>query len=406
MRRIDTGSFVRATRSTSRDINRRIILNLVREHEPLSRAELARRMGIGRGMITSLVSELIDEGAVYTGATIEAPRGRRPEMLYVRTRDRLVIAIDVRLSKTFVMLSDFGGRQRVVESFETIVEPEALADELAERIAAMLAKHDAADDCEGIGLVVPGMVDRATGRVLNAPQLGWHDVEIRDRLASATGLPVEIENAPIACALARMWLNGGNDRAPQNFVYVTVSDGVGAAVVVRGEVVRGSGETAGEFGHVPLNLDGPECLCGGRGCLEAYTSNLATISRYLERGFSPEDARTLVASTGVTIGDVLDRWNAGDERATNALRETARYLGAGLSMIVNSVNPAMIFVGGEITAAWELFAPAIATAIESRALTANAARTPVVPEAPGSFPRLQGATALIAAAPFAAPIIA
>jgi predicted NBD/HSP70 family sugar kinase len=327
-------------------------------------------------------------------------------MLYVRTRDRLVVAIDVRLTKTFLMLSDFGGRAKALESFDTIVDPKALAGELAHRITSMLNQHDAADDCEGIGLVVPGMVDRATGRVLNAPQVGWHDVEIRDTLAAATGLPVEIENAPIACALARMWLSGGNDKAPQNFVYVTVSDGVGAAVVVRGEVVRGSGETAGEFGHVPLSLDGPECLCGARGCLEAYTSNLATISRYLGRDFSPDTARTLVASTGVTIADVIERWKTGDERAEKALRETARYLAAGLAMIVNSVNPAMIFVGGEITEAWELFAPAISSAIKGRALTPSAARTPVVPEAPGSYPRLQGATALIAAAPFAAPVIA
>jgi len=406
MRRIDTGSFVRATRSTSRDINRRIILNLVREHEPVSRADLARRMGIGRGMITSLVSELIDEGAIYTGATIAAPRGRRPEMLYVRTRDRLVMAIDVRLSRTFLMLSDFGGRPKAIDSFDTIADPQSLVRELATRIDAMLESQDAADDCEGIGLVVPGMVDSATGRVLNAPQLGWQDVEIRDTLSRATGLPVQIDNAPIACALARMWLSGGNDRAPQNFVYVTVSDGVGAAVVVRGEVIRGDGETAGEFGHVSLSFDGPECLCGSRGCLEAYTSNLATISRYLGRAFSPETARTLVASTGVTIENVIDRWLAGDDRARDALTETARYLAAGLAMIVNSVNPGMIFVGGEITAAWELFAPAIAKAIESHALTPSAARTPVVPEAPGSFPRLQGATALIAASGFAAPVIA
>jgi len=92
------------------------------------------------------------------------------------------------------------------------------------------------------------------------------------------------------------------------------------------------------------------------------TSNLATISRYLGRGFSPETARTLVASTGVTIEVVIDRWLSGDERATKTLTETARYLAAGLAMIVNSVNPGMIFVGGEITAAWKLFAPAIAGA--------------------------------------------
>ena len=406
MRRIDTTSFVRATRSTSRDINRRIILNLVRENEPISRADLARKMKIGRGMITSLVSELIGEGAIYSGDTIVAPRGRRPEMLYVRTRDRLVMAVDVRLSRTFLMLGDFAGRQKAVDSFETIVDPAALASELGRRIRLMLAENDAGEDCEGVGLVVPGMVDRATGHVLNSPQLGWKDVEIRETLSLEAGLPVEIENAPIACALARMWLSAGDDRAPQNFVYVTVSDGVGAAVVVDGEVMRGEGETAGEFGHVPLNIEGPECLCGARGCLEAYTSNLATIGRYLGRDFSPETARELGSSSEFTIEGIMDRWRVGDEKAATALHATARYLAAGVAMIVNSINPGMIIIGGEITGAWDLFAPEIAKAIAARALTPNAARTIVVPEAPGSFPRLQGGTALVAARGFAAPEIA
>ena len=406
MRRIDTGSFVRATRSTSRDINRRIILNLVREHEPISRADLARRMEIGRGMITSLVSELIESGSIYSGSTVVAPRGRRPEMLYVRTRDRLVIAVDVRLSMTYLMLSDFAGRAIALDSFETVIAPAKLAAKLAKRIEAMLEKHHATNRCEGIGLVVPGMVDRATGRVIRAPQLGWRDVDIRDALAVSTGLPVMIENAPIAAALARIWLSGGEERAPQSFIYVTVSDGVGAAIVARGEVVRGANDAAGEFGHVAIDPDGPECMCGARGCLEAHTSNLATIARYLGHEFSPRAALDIIGPSGVSIGDVIGRWKSGDRKAKRALSETARYLGIGLSGMVNAVNPELIFVGGEITKAWELCAPQISSAIKARALTSEAALTPVIPEAPGSYPRLMGATALVAARAFAAPVVA
>ncbi|MFN2604371.1 MAG: ROK family protein [Gemmatimonadaceae bacterium] len=406
MRRIDTASFVRATRSTSRDINRRIILNLVREHEPISRADLARRMGIGRGMITSLVDELIEGGAIYPGSTIVAARGRRPEMLYVRTRDRLVVAVDVRLSMTYLMLSDFAGRSIALGSFATITNPSKLAAKLGKRIVAMLKEHRATKSCEGIGLVVPGMVDRSTGRVIRAPQLGWRDVDIRDALASSIKIPVEIENAPIAAALARMWLNRGEEKAPQSFIYVTVSDGVGAAIVARGEVVRGANDAAGEFGHVPIETDGPECMCGARGCLEAHTSNLATTARYLGHEFSPSVAREIIAPSGVGISDVIERWKAGDKNAERALVETARYLGVGIASMVNAVNPELIFVGGEITEAWELFAPEISTAIEARALTREAARTPVIPEAPGSHPRLTGAIALVAAGAFAAPVVA
>jgi predicted NBD/HSP70 family sugar kinase len=406
VRKINTRSFIRATRSTSREINRQILLNLVREHQPISRADLARQMGIGRGMVTSLVSELLADGAVYEGATVDAPRGRKPKMLHVRTRDRLVVAIDVRFSRTYVMLTDFGGSSIALETFETVASPPALVKALATRVRRLLRGHGAAGSCEGIGLVVPGMVDQDTGRVLNSPQLGWRDVDIRDALARATGQPVHIENAPIACALSRMWLGQRGGDVPADFVYVTVSDGVGTGVVVNGAVVRGSANTAGEFGHVPLTLDGPTCLCGARGCLEAFTSNLATLSRYLEHEFSPANARALLRSTGLTITDVIAFARSGERKAIAALEETARYLGIGLAMIINALNPAQIVVGGEITEAWDRLMPIIGSAITARALTRAAAHTPIIPESADSYPRLRGATALVAAPVFAAPQVA
>lgn len=406
MRKIDTRRFVRATRSTPRDINRQIILNLVREHQPLSRADLARRMDIGRGMITSLVDELLAEEAIYEGATIDAPRGRRPKMLYVRTRDRLVIGIDVRFSRTYLMLSDFSGTPVVMERFDTLTDPTELVAELATRIARLLQTHQTSGRCEGIGLVVPGMTDQRTGRVLFAPQLGWRDVALREQLSQATGLPVQIENAPIACALAQMWLGQRGSEVPTDFVYVTVSDGVGAGIVVNGEVVRGAGQTAGEFGHIPLSIDGPRCLCGAIGCLEAYTSNLATLSRYLGHTLSATGTRKLLQDSGITIVDVIARARAGEQRALDALHETARYLGIGIASIINALNPAQLFVGGEIAAAWSDIEPIIREAITTRVLTTAGANTPIIPDPASDHPRLRGAAALIAAPTFAAPRLA
>lgn len=406
MRKIDTRRFVRATRSTPRHINRQIILNLVREHQPLSRADLARRMDIGRGMVTSLVDELLAEEAIYEGATVDAPRGRKPMMLHVRTRDRLVLGIDVRFSRTFLMLSDFGGRPVATEAFETITDPPALVEELARRVAAMLAAHREAGVCEGIGLVVPGMTDQRTGCVQFAPQLGWRDVALREPLARATGLPVQIDNAPVACALAWMWLGTPGADIPSDFVYVTVSDGVGSGIVVNGEVVRGATQTAGEFGHLPLDINGPRCLCGNTGCLEAYTSNLATLSRYLGLELDATNTRRVLQESGLTIDDVIARARSGEDRAKAALRETARYLGLGLAMIINCLNPQQIVIGGEITTAWADLAPVIEAAIRERVLTDAGAATPIIPEEAGTHPRLRGATALITAPAFAAPRVA
>ena len=402
MRKIDTRNFQRATRTTSREVNRRIVLNLVREQQPISRADLARSMDISRGVVTSIINELIEDGSIYEGATGHVPRGRRPTMLFVRTKDRLAIAIDVRFSRAFVMLCDFAGTQIALESFETIFEPAALTAELVERVVRILSAHAAAGQCEGIGLVVPGMVDQHTGRVLNAPQLGWRDVDIRQQLSEGTGLPVYIENAPMACALAQMWM-AERGKSNDNFVYVTVSDGVGAGIVLDGRLIRGHSNSAGEFGHLSLDPEGPLCLCGSRGCWEAYTSNLATVSRYLGHELAPMSGRDEPGAMPITIQDLIARARGGDERASAALLATGHYLGVGLGGIVNALNPTQIFVGGEITAAWDLVEGEVRAGIAARALTRAAASTPVVPELAGGYPRLRGATALVAAPHFAAP---
>src|ERR1044072_1954540 len=232
MRKINTHDFKVATRTTSRDINRRIALNLIREHQPISRADLARRMNVTRGVVSVLVQELIVQGLIYEGATGEVTRGRKPTFLHIRTQDRLAVAVDVRFSKTYLMLSDFSGRQVALEVYDTVFELPQFVRDLAARVKRMLKTQGAAGTCEGIGVVVPGMVDHRTGRVLNAPTLGWRDVDIRDRLAAATGLPVQIENSGRACSLAHLWLERGPSSHTQSFVYVSVWDGGGGGVVV------------------------------------------------------------------------------------------------------------------------------------------------------------------------------
>ena len=405
MRKINTQSFIRATRSTPRKINRQIILNLVREHQPISRADLARQMRVGRGMVTSLINELLSEGAIYQGAAVDAPRGRRPKMLFVRTHDRLVVSIDVRFSLTYIALTDFSGTPVAVETFDTIVDPAELVAELGRRIKRLVKAHKAAGECQGIGLVVPGMVDHPSGRVLNAPQLGWKNVDIRDALAKAARLPVQIENAPIACALAHMWLGKTGVHMPRDFVYVTVSDGVGAGVVVNGEVVRGHGNTAGEFGHVPLSIDGPQCSCGANGCWEAYISNPATLSRYFGRDVSLRHPQS-VDVADFTIEDLITRARGNDSKALTALHSTARYLGLGLASIINSIDPSQIYIGGEITEGWDLIEAEVRAAIKERALTIDLGEVPIRIVPAVEYPRLRGAVALVTAPAFAAPKVA
>ncbi len=408
MRKINTRDFHVATRTTSRDINRHIALNLIREHQPISRADLARGMKMTRGVVSVLVQELIAQGLIYEGATGEAARGRKPTFLHIRTHDRMVVAVDVRFTRTYLMLCDFSGRELAIESYDTIFSIPEFVKDLAGRIRKLLKTHGLGVRCEGIGLVVPGMVDQRTGKILNAPALGWRDVDIRTKLSGATGLSVHVENSGRASALAQLWLKRGEATGGHNFVYISVSDGVGLGIVVNGELLRGRDQIAGEFGHMPINLDGPRCMCGANGCWEVYTSNLATLARYFGWNLSKHSPKRLkdAERSSFTVLDVVARARSGDSKALAAVLATGRFLGLGIASIINIVNPDSIYVAGEITTAWDLIEDTVRQAIGERALTEGAVRTPLRVASAHDYPRLRGAAALIAAPTFAAPRVA
>lgn len=405
MRKIDVQNFQRATRDTSREVNRSIVLNLVREHGPVSRADLSRLMGISRGMVTPLVNELLDEGLIYEGATADAPRGRRPTLLHLRCRDRLVAAVDVRASRTSVQLGDFCGTALDCASFATPADPAALVEAVGREVGRLVDRHRATGPCEGIGVVVPGMVDVRTGRVLNLPTLGWRDLDLRTELGRATGLPVAVERDAVACAMARIWMDAGGGGELRDFAYLVIGEGVGAGLVVDGQPVRGHRFSAGEFGHLPLAPDGPPCTCGSRGCLEALASDVATLARYLDLPFQGRETRRHVRESGLGMQDLVARAVTGDARAREVLRTTARYVGLGVSAIVAGLNPAAVVVGGALTDAWTLIGADIVEVVQGRALTRSAASTAVVVDPDHDETRLQGASALVVAPTFAAPSI-
>ena len=405
MKRVNPSRFSIATRGTGREINRSILLNLIRAHQPISRADLARLMGVRRGAVSLLVNALLKEGLVVEGATGETLRGRKPTFLYIDSRRRAVVAVDVRASKTFIQLTDLLGKAVAgIVNFATPRDPKAFVRELADRIRALQAEHPDLSSIEGLGVVVPGMVERSTMQILHAPTLGWRNVHLREPLAAATGLAVQIENSGRACVLAQAWaVREGN--APGDIVFVSISDGVGVGVMIHGELVRGAHNIAGEFGHIPLSLDGPRCSCGSTGCWEAYVSNRATLARYFGREIeTPGPAR--LDERAFSIEDLIARARSGDAKAVTAVQATARYLGLGLASVVNATDPARVYIGGEITAAWDLIEGPIRAALAERALIPAAASIDLRPVASHEHPRLQGAAALVASPAFAAPVVA
>lgn len=408
MRRINPKDFTLATRGTSREINRQIVLTLIRTHQPVSRADLSRLMETNRANVTFIVNQLLEEGLVREGARgNENVRGRRPTFLYLNSQKSYAVAVDVRASRTFLMVTDSIGKQiSDIVSFPTEIDPIRLVEKIGEKVRSALPAGVSDSSCEGIGVVVPGMTDSKTGRVLRAPALGWVDVELLKMLQEEfPDTQIYIENSGKACALSQIWATRSDLSSDHDLVFVSVSDGVGVGVIINGELLRGKHNTAGEFGHLPLTIDGLPCLCGANGCWEAYISNLATISRYFGKNLSRRQPVSL-ETADFTVDDLIQRARAGDGKALAALHLTARYLGLGLASIINAVDPSQIYLGGEITEAWDLIEPQVRDAIKERALTRELQSTPIRIVPAIEYPRLRGAVALVTAPAFAAPKVA
>lgn len=395
MRKIDLTDFQVATSETARQINRRIALSFIRRFPPMSRADLARRSGLQRSTVSAIVDQLIGEGWV-TEAVGRAPRGRRPRLLHLNADRAGILAVDLRPERTTIGLGAVDARFVEQTSWPTPAEPTVFVKHLARTVAAFRAAHPRIE-CDGIGVSLPGRVDRG-GRLVFAPNLRWGPVDLQALIETAIGLPAAVENAANACALAELWF-GRHPEHVRNLLAVTVSEGIGVGLLLNGQLVHGQGSMAGEFGHVTLHDDGPPCPCGRRGCWERYASNSAAVVHYLAAtGGDPAAAHQL------TFEDLLRLAERGDSHADETLRRMSHMLGVGLAGLVTGLAPELIVIIGEITRAWDHYGPVIVDTIARRTPSISATR--IIPTDPALEPRLRGAATLVIQRHFAAPQIA
>jgi predicted NBD/HSP70 family sugar kinase len=395
-RKIDLGNFQSATVRTARDINRRIVLNLIRKHQPVSRADLSRHSRLQRSTVSVITEQLIAERWVKVGAFGDLPRGRKPKFLHLNHERAGIIGIDIRPEITRMMLADLDMRSLAQDSIATGNDPEQFVDELCKGIGKLMKSRPQVS-FEGIGVALPGRIDPASSRLVFAPNLAWKDIDLKSRLEAATRLPVELENAANACALAEIW-SGAHPEGVSNLVTFTVSEGVGLGIVLNGQLVRGATGMAGEFGHVTIREDGPLCKCGNRGCLEVAASNSAAIRYFMDA----ESARTgKRIRPRPTIDSLLKLADEGQKSAIEALERMAHHLGLGVSMIVTGLAPEVIVIVGEVTRAWARVGPIINEVVARHSPIKTSTR--IVPTDPDTQPRLRGTIALVLQKHFGVP---
>jgi predicted NBD/HSP70 family sugar kinase len=380
IRHIDLTEVQRASSETARRINRDIVLELIRENQPISRADLSRRSGLQRSTVSQIVEQLIRERWVREGSVAISARGRRPTMLGLN-EELGVIAIDIRPVQAIVAVVDLNGRLLSRVQVPITSDPAAsirLVNEAAHRMRDALPRFS----IQGIGVSLPGRVDPATQRLIFAPNLRWPDFDLKGAIESKLRLPVKMENAANACLIAE--LTFGRLDGIRNIVLVTISEGVGTGIFANGHLITGDGGRAGEFGHAPIDKDGPLCSCGRRGCWEVFASCRAALRYYRELRPKARD---------LAFHDLLLMAEDGDASAAAALEMQAKEIARGLGLLIAGLAPSMILVAGEITGAWSRFGPILEKEAAGFAVAGKPPK--ILPAHEGEIARLRGAAALV-----------
>jgi len=405
VRKIDLTDFQVATSETARDINRRIVLNLIRSHQPISRADLARHSGLQRSTVSVITEQLINERWVTEGAIGHVVRGRRPRFLHLNKERAGIIGINIRPTHTVLALADLDAHFVAQQALPTSRDPEQFVTELGSRIRNMTRMRSEVS-YEGIGVSLPGRVDLGSQRLVFAPNLGWRQFDLKTPLEQITGLPVELENAANACALAEVWF-GRHTEGVSNLIAVTVSEGIGTGLILNQQLVRGSTGLAGEFGHTTVVDDGIECRCGNRGCWEVYASNTAAVRYYYSQSASNgrnDKSSAKVMGPELAFDDIVRLAKQNDPKAVESINKMAHYLGVGIALLITGLAPDVIVVIGEVTRVWDQVGAVINRVIQERSRTHAVTR--IVPTDPSIQPRLQGTIALVLQKHFGAPSVA
>lgn len=385
--------------NTIRDINRQIVLNYVRDRSPISRAEIARQTDLHRSTVSVIVDELASDGTIVEIGAGISTGGRKPTMYKLKTGEPVAIGIDLTPRTTTIALADLGGNVLEKETFSTSPDVEFMTSQILDRLKKLTANEENAG--LEIGFSVPGLVDQKTGRIFHIPYFDWRNWDICERIETATGSRVTVENDANATALAELWFGQEKVRKSDTFLMVLVGEGIGTGIIFDGQIYRGEKGAGGEFGHMIAGDDAPvDCSCGSRECWEAYASEKALLARYrslLEGGSMKQGS--------VGVADIVELAMNGEKHALEALKTTIHYLGNGISNLIVGLSPQVVVVSGKVTKAWPVIEDELKRVTE-RSVLAGLPQTVLMPSSLGDSPTLIGAVGLVLAKKFGAAAVA
>lgn len=332
-------STVTGNQQLVKQINKTLVLEKVMNEAPISRAYIAKELGLNKGTVSSLVSELIDEHLVFETGPGESSGGRRPVMLTFNKDAGYAIGVDLGVNYILSILTDLKGNVvREIYQHITNTEYEHVFSIIKKSINDLIeSAPDSPYGIIGIGIGVPGIVNNQ-GEILIAPNLHWENIQLKQQIEKTFNLPVVIENEANAGAYGEKLFGAGKDF--NNMIYVSAGIGIGVGIIIDGELYTGNNGYSGEMGHTIIMVDGKKCSCGSVGCWELYASEKALLEHVKEKH--------IINSECLTIEMLIEEAEAGNDAIIEVFKEIGKYLSVGINNIIKTFNPQQVIIGNRL----------------------------------------------------------
>lgn len=379
------------------------VLNLLWRRREVSRAEIARQTGRSRSTISELVARLMATGLVVEVGSGESRGGRRPILIGFRDDAAVILGVDLGATHVAVVLTDLRGSVLAWHdrAYPVRTDPGGAGKLVVELCRECLTEWDGDGGfLMGIGVAVPSPVDpESPDRVLERIHPAWRGRAILDRLDAAFGAPVFVDNDANLGAVAERWW--GKALGVDDFLYLKVATGVGAGLMIGGEIYRGSTGVAGEIGHIVVDPKGPECVCGSHGCLATFVGTRALVERTgdLLRDSPPSS----LGGVDLDIRIIEDAALADDPVALRVVHEAAHHLGIAVAGVLNLLNPGAVVIGGSLARAGDRLLVPLREAVLRRTLVTSAAAVEIVVSELGPRTTALGAATHVLVAALANP---
>lgn len=364
----------RADKKLIKKINTVSILKVIREKGPISRADISKMIGLNPATVSSNVSDLLAQKIIREVGSGESSGGRKPILLELNNSEIFVIGVDMGIKKSTAGLIDIDGNviNKVTLYFGMEMNQKQVIEIMKDCIYKVVKGYD--DNFNkviGIGMGIHGPVDSEKGISIYAPAFSWHNINIVSIFEDEFKVPVIIDNDCRAMALGEKWFGKAKDS--KNFVLLNIGTGIGAGIYLNGNLYPGNNFGAGEIGHVSITNKKIKCQCGKYGCFEAVASGVGIAKRFIKKVKEGKKTSILnkMSIIDITSEKIYEEALQGDELSIQILEETGSYIGDGLSMLINILNPEMILMAGGVVKAKEFIFNEIQKSVSKKSINNN-----------------------------------